>query len=86
MTKASVPPPSDPNSNPNNCFQSLTDVTAKLSQGRGDNVAIVGIIGLVLAFMTMIVIAGFVYTDSNRQGNPMPQSSSTETLSNQPDK
>ncbi|MDJ0844804.1 hypothetical protein [Crocosphaera sp.] len=77
MKELSTPSSSDHNNN-DNAFKALTDVTEKLSQGRNDNVAIIAIIGLVFSFMTMICIAGFVYTDGNRQPNHIPQVSTTQ--------
>ncbi len=72
MKKSSTPSSSDPNNN-DNAFKALTEVTEKLSRGRGDNVAIIAIIGLVFSFMTMICMAGFVYTNNNRNtGNISP--------------
>ena len=77
MKESSTPSPFDPNNN-DNAFKALTDVTEQLSKGRGDNVAMVAILGLVFSFMTMVCIAGFVYTDNNRQVNHTPQLSITQ--------
>ncbi len=58
--ESSTPSSSHPHKN-DNAFKALTDVTEKLSQGRSDHVAITAIVGLVICFMTMICITGFVY-------------------------
>ncbi|MGK7942793.1 MAG: hypothetical protein AB4062_22070 [Crocosphaera sp.] len=77
MKKSSVPLPSDPNNN-DNAFKALTEVTEKLSKGRGDNVAMIAIVGLVFSFMTMICIAGFVSIDNNRQRQHIPSLPTTQ--------
>ena len=51
-------PPTDPS---DNAFKTLVDVTATLSQGRSDGVAITAIVSLAFTFMALIAVTGFVY-------------------------
>ncbi len=63
MKKSQVPQSLDPNNNQdknNEAFKALTKTTETLSQGRSDGVAILGIIGLVIAFMTATIIGGII--------------------------
>jgi hypothetical protein len=69
-------PPTDPS---DNAFKTLANVTAILSQGRSDAVAITGIVGLVLVVMTSIAVTGFVYLAAHSPpsaNSPAQQSSS----------
>jgi hypothetical protein len=63
MNESQIPQSLDPNNNQdknNEAFKALIKTTETLSQGRSDGVAIVGIICVVIAFMTMIIIGGLV--------------------------
>lgn len=75
MNKPQVP--TDPS---DNAFKTIANVTATLSQGRSDAVAITGIVGLVLAFAFMTLTVGFVYTASH---NPPPVNPPTQQSSPQ---
>ena len=81
MKKLSVNPPSNSS---DNSFKTLTDVTEKLSQGRSDGVAITGIVGLVLAFMMVVIVGGWVVYATNQNAKPEinPNSVHSEQLSN----
>ena len=81
MKKKSVNPSSNPS---DNSFTTLADVTEKLSHGRSDGVAITGIVGLVLAFMMVVVVGGWVVYATNQNAKPEinPNSVHSEQLSN----
>ncbi len=63
MNKLSVNPPSNSS---DNSFTTLANVTEKLSHGRSDGVAITGIVGLVLAFMMVVLVGGWVVYATNQ--------------------
>lgn len=52
-------------------LETLATVTERIVQNRGDSVAIVAIVGLVLAFITTTIISGLVFASVN---NPNPRS------------
>ena len=81
MKKISVKPPSNSS---DNSFTTLADVTEKLSHGRSDGVAITGIVGLVLAFMMVVLVGGLVVYATNQNSRPEinPNSVHSEQLSN----
>ena len=51
-------------------FQALTEMIQILAQGRSDCVAIVGIIAIVIAFMTTTIIGGLVIYSLNINSQP----------------
>ena len=63
MKKLSVNPMSNSS---DNSFKTLADITEKLSYGRSDGVAITGIVGLVLAFMMVVLVGGWVVYATNQ--------------------
>ena len=67
MKKKSVNPSSNPS---DNSFTTLADVTEKLSHGRSDGVAITGIVGLVLAFMMVVLVGGLVVYATSQNSKP----------------
>jgi len=81
MNKLSVNPPSNSS---DNSFTTLANVTEKLSHGRSDGVAITGIVGLVLAFMMVVIVGGLVVYATNQNSRPEinPNSVHSEQLSN----
>ncbi len=83
MKKLSVNPPSNSS---DNSFKTLADVTEKLSHGRSDGVAITGIVGLVLAFMMVVLVGGLVVYAANQNSRPEnnPNSVNSEQLSRTP--
>jgi len=74
--------PSSPTSD--NSFKTLADVTEKLSHGRSDGVAITGIVGLVLAFMMVVIVSGLVVYTTSQNSKPEinPNSVHSEQSSN----
>jgi hypothetical protein len=70
------------NDSDNNSLKTLADVTEKLSHGRSDGVAITGIVGMVLAFMMVALVCGWVVYATNQNSKPKlennPQSFSFE--------
>ena len=64
MTKSAIPSPSDPNPN-SNSFESLTNATTELTKNSSDSVAIAAIVGLVLSFITLVIIGGCVIYVTN---------------------
>jgi ABC-type Na+ efflux pump permease subunit len=59
-----------------NSLKTLADVTEKLSHGRSDGVAITGIVGIVLAFMMLILVFGLVVYGTNQNSKSNPQNNS----------
>jgi len=63
MQKLSVNPMSNSS---DNFFKTLADITEKLSHGRSNGIAITGIAGLVLAFMMVVLVGGWVVYATNQ--------------------
>lgn len=59
-----------------NSLKTLADVTEKLIHGRSDGVAITGIVGIVLAFMMLILVFGLVVYGTNQNSKSKPQNNS----------
>ena len=56
----------------NEAFKTFSDVVAKLSNGRSDGVAVVGIMGMVIVFITLTIGTTFsfsVYFNTQKQQN-----------------
>ena len=62
MTKSAIPSPYDPNPN---SFESLANATTELTKNSSDSVAIAAIVGLVLSFITLVIIGGCVIYVTN---------------------
>ena len=62
MTKSAIRSPSDPNPN---SFESLTNATTELTKNSSDSVAIAVIVGLVLSFITLVIVGGCVIYVTN---------------------
>ena len=64
MKKSIVPSESNHNS-----FQILADATTKISTDRSDSVAITAIVGIVLSFITLLLVGVFTIYVTNQNPN-----------------
>ena len=78
MAKKSIKKPSFSNFNSN--FHSLTEATKDITKERSDNVASLGIVGLVICFITLTVVGGIVFY-IHTSNNPSPNQRSLVNLS-----
>ena len=62
MTKSAIPSPSDHNPN---SFESLAHATTELTKNSSDSVAIAAIVGLVLSFITLVIVGRCVIYVTN---------------------
>ncbi len=56
----------------NSYFHSLTKATKEITKDRSDSVASLGIVGLVICFITLIVVGGIVLSTTYKTNNPNP--------------